>query len=616
MFGSTDIRYRDKNNNHPETINATVFSNKPKHEQSSQNKSETRSLTNKSSSYKSSNVKINQKIPKISRSPSSEFSKARDHITKQGYILSSVEKCTENDASKAQLNDMILLKYDNKYKKSQALLKFKHSNDNYIPNQYFKPGEPVTFYAQWLLDEFPDMPDLNQVLVTQHIFPDLGFLNKLPDNFLLTGTVLEVKDSEIYVGTKPHWQYSYFTKASQKNTKTKNDHIIPRTYTKNDHIIIQKLFSIKACAINIEIKRQQRSLQWLREIHLQLETGNRPRNYRRSRVPNTAPGGLNLLKILNENPILGNTERINFKSYHNDPDFRFCVGASLFSSKKVKSWSLNKSQCDAIAHCLEPSENYPVSVIHGAPGTGKTKTLAAFIFISVMKGKRLLITAQSNNAVDKILLEVESLWKNICAELSKEIDDCDLDVQKFRENFSLDDNNNSESLVSEYFSEDFSEEVSRCSGKNSILEYSSNEQLIEGSDERSSVPSTRYSHNDEKAKFKVFKANFIQKMLRQGVPVSPKGRTTKLPFFRIGNNLRFDDTGSKYSITEHLNAKHPEVAEKYFNLEELTMKPIEPGLRPKKHISPEIRQKQRLEKEQIETEVIDPMRKVANLITE
>ena len=35
-------------------------------------------------------------------------------------------------------------------------------------------------------------------------------------------------------------------------------------------------------------------------------------------------------------------------------------------------------------------------------------------------------------------------------------------------------------------------------------------------------------------------------------------------------NLRFDDTGSKYSITEHLNAKHPEVAEKYFNLEELT----------------------------------------------
>lgn len=61
--------------------------------------------------------------------------------------------------------------------------------------------------------------------------------------------------------------------------------------------------------------------------------------------------------------------------------------------------SLNESQHRAIESALS---NKPLHVIHGPPGTGKTTTLVALIDALVKAGKRILVTAPSNTAVDHL----------------------------------------------------------------------------------------------------------------------------------------------------------------------------------------------------------------------
>lgn len=63
--------------------------------------------------------------------------------------------------------------------------------------------------------------------------------------------------------------------------------------------------------------------------------------------------------------------------------------------------NLNKSQIDAINYAL----NSELAIIHGPPGTGKTRTVVEFILTSLKlnPNKRILVTAGSNVAVDTIL---------------------------------------------------------------------------------------------------------------------------------------------------------------------------------------------------------------------
>lgn len=61
--------------------------------------------------------------------------------------------------------------------------------------------------------------------------------------------------------------------------------------------------------------------------------------------------------------------------------------------------SLNNSQKQAIMACLDTDE---VEVIHGPPGTGKTTTLVELIDQLNRQGRRVLVSAPSNTAVDNI----------------------------------------------------------------------------------------------------------------------------------------------------------------------------------------------------------------------
>lgn len=61
--------------------------------------------------------------------------------------------------------------------------------------------------------------------------------------------------------------------------------------------------------------------------------------------------------------------------------------------------ALDDSQRDAVRASLEA---FPIALIHGPPGTGKTRTLVEAIRQAVARGERVLATAASNTAVDNL----------------------------------------------------------------------------------------------------------------------------------------------------------------------------------------------------------------------
>jgi len=65
--------------------------------------------------------------------------------------------------------------------------------------------------------------------------------------------------------------------------------------------------------------------------------------------------------------------------------------------------SLNQSQRRAVEYCLSLSPNNPFFLIHGPPGTGKTRTIAEITYQAQKKGYRTLITSHTNIAVDNAL---------------------------------------------------------------------------------------------------------------------------------------------------------------------------------------------------------------------
>jgi len=68
---------------------------------------------------------------------------------------------------------------------------------------------------------------------------------------------------------------------------------------------------------------------------------------------------------------------------------------------------LNESQREAVSLALGSSDFF---LIHGPFGTGKTRTLVEYIRQEVARGKKILVTAESNLAVDNL---VERLWGKV-----------------------------------------------------------------------------------------------------------------------------------------------------------------------------------------------------------
>ncbi|MFC3477629.1 AAA domain-containing protein [Halobacterium litoreum] len=62
---------------------------------------------------------------------------------------------------------------------------------------------------------------------------------------------------------------------------------------------------------------------------------------------------------------------------------------------------LNDYQLRALGWAVAADD---VACIHGPPGTGKTRTLTAFVAHAVARGERVLVTAHSNQAVDNLLV--------------------------------------------------------------------------------------------------------------------------------------------------------------------------------------------------------------------
>lgn len=63
---------------------------------------------------------------------------------------------------------------------------------------------------------------------------------------------------------------------------------------------------------------------------------------------------------------------------------------------------LNDTQLDAVQKCLTTDSVY---IIHGPPGTGKTTTSTELIAQLLGKGYKILVCAQSNAAVDNLLVK-------------------------------------------------------------------------------------------------------------------------------------------------------------------------------------------------------------------
>ncbi|CAM0944776.1 unnamed protein product [Alopecurus aequalis] len=83
----------------------------------------------------------------------------------------------------------------------------------------------------------------------------------------------------------------------------------------------------------------------------------------------------------------------------------------------LENFSLNKSQQMAVLDCvaaMEQQDTYPVRLIWGPPGTGKTKTISTLLWSMMIKNHRTLTCAPTNTAVVEVASRVLGLLEGSC----------------------------------------------------------------------------------------------------------------------------------------------------------------------------------------------------------
>ena len=100
------------------------------------------------------------------------------------------------------------------------------------------------------------------------------------------------------------------------------------------------------------------------------------------------------IKNIQQNPLVFNV----FSKIHGELPFTQALKINQ-KSYNFKNKSLNDSQQQAVKAMVD---NQELVVLHGPPGTGKTTTLIEGIVQLIQQGKRVLVAAPSNTAVDNI----------------------------------------------------------------------------------------------------------------------------------------------------------------------------------------------------------------------
>ncbi len=87
----------------------------------------------------------------------------------------------------------------------------------------------------------------------------------------------------------------------------------------------------------------------------------------------------------------------------------FCEGAlpnAIHTLAQYFNKSLNAAQQNAVGACMQTDD---IVIIHGPPGTGKTTTLVELVQQLVQTGKKVLVSAPSNTAVDNIAMRLAAV---------------------------------------------------------------------------------------------------------------------------------------------------------------------------------------------------------------
>lgn len=142
---------------------------------------------------------------------------------------------------------------------------------------------------------------------------------------------------------------------------------------KLEGIILQSKGDILSIILN-----EQESPDWIKDGKLGLNA-----------LPDTRTTDIQL-KTLER--ILTEDLRIVHQFYHPPKEETYATELLTFEE-------MNPSQNEAISHILSAN---PFHIIHGPPGTGKTRTLVKAILEATKSGKKVMVAAPSNAAVDHI----------------------------------------------------------------------------------------------------------------------------------------------------------------------------------------------------------------------
>ena len=154
-FASTDIRYRaekqpDRNDRstafrRPNTDDGTI------NELENTENNETHEHTSKNEQFDATlaNNQLIESARRLTRCMPRETvpTKAHKYLMKQGLILASVEKCALDEATNTQIQGLMITKYENRFKLTQAKLEFKHHKNEYFSNQCFRFGKTRVFFC-------------------------------------------------------------------------------------------------------------------------------------------------------------------------------------------------------------------------------------------------------------------------------------------------------------------------------------------------------------------------------------------------------------------------------------------------------------------------------------